>query len=91
MQALSASSYVLGLAGYDSRADEQAPGVGTALYLMTTIVPGISVLLSIAVSFFYPLTKEKMVQIQADLRARQIGKLHEDTLPEPDENSEEEL
>eukprot|EP01122_Echinamoeba_exundans_P014115 TRINITY_DN6333_c0_g1_i1.p1 TRINITY_DN6333_c0_g1~~TRINITY_DN6333_c0_g1_i1.p1 ORF type:complete len:522 (-),score=77.27 TRINITY_DN6333_c0_g1_i1:23-1588(-) len=77
--ALSVSSYVLGLTGYvtpsrettsEQIADVQPPSVIMALRIMTGPVPAVMLFISLLVSWFYPLDKELVLEMQGELRER---------------------
>jgi hypothetical protein len=78
-QALSVSSYVLGLTGYvtpsretvgEQIADVQPDSVIMALRIMTGPVPAVMLFISLLVSWFYPLDKELVMEMQGELRER---------------------
>lgn len=76
--ALSGSSYLLAGVGYSSsNGDNQPEKVILALRLLVSPVPTIMLLLSIIISWFYPLTRERIAYVHEKLREKRLAKIDE--------------
>jgi GPH family glycoside/pentoside/hexuronide:cation symporter len=65
----------LGAAGYVAKAPQQAPEVITNIRNLATLIPAVSYLLVFLIlAFAYPMTKEALTEIQAELDRRRTGK-----------------
>jgi GPH family glycoside/pentoside/hexuronide:cation symporter len=62
--------FVLSFYGYDGKVSEKITGALEGIKLNMSIVPTIFILIAVAVLIFYPLSKEKMIEVESELRAR---------------------
>jgi len=61
---------VLAWSGYVERAPVQSPEALTAIRLLIAVLPAILLLAAIAAAWFYPLTRQRHAEIQAELARR---------------------
>lgn len=67
-----AAAWLLGAVGFQPNV-EQTDEVKNGILLMMSIIPAAVGLLSIVIVFFYPLSEDKVTQIEADLKARRAA------------------
>jgi GPH family glycoside/pentoside/hexuronide:cation symporter len=73
--ALPMALLVLDWSGYISEAPIQAPGAVRAIRLLTGVVPAICLCAGIVFAVFYPLSRERHVQVRAELASRRPAEL----------------
>lgn len=62
--------FVLSFYGYDGQVAEKITGALDGIKLNMSIVPTIFIILAIVLLFFYPLSKEKMMEVEVELKSR---------------------
>jgi glycoside/pentoside/hexuronide:cation symporter, GPH family len=62
--------FVLSFYGYDGQVAEKITGALKGIKLNMSIVPTVFIILAIVLLFFYPLSKEKMMEVEAELKSR---------------------
>ena len=68
-----ALGYLIAFAGYEAGAETMSPETITILRYFLTFFPMACLLIAALIFKFYPLTRERIHEIQAQLNARQEG------------------
>jgi len=62
--------FILSFYGYDGKVAEKITGALQGIRLNMSLVPTVFIIIAVAVLFFYPLSKKKMIEIETELKAR---------------------
>jgi glycoside/pentoside/hexuronide:cation symporter, GPH family len=62
--------FVLSAYGYDGKVAETIQGAMNGIKMNMSLVPTVFIIFAIAIMFFYPLSKERMLEIESELKAR---------------------
>jgi Na+/melibiose symporter-like transporter len=65
-----AMMFILRIQGYFGQASEQTPSALKGIRLINSFVPVIFIIIAILVILLYPLTTDKMKEIESELKAR---------------------